>query len=61
MIKCVSCGNDVEAGGKRGIVISPDADFVCDETCKKNYEKEMHHFCTVILPDDKKFQAWLDS
>lgn len=61
MIKCVNCGKDVESEGKMGVLTSPDADFVCDEKCKKEHEKEMIHFSTVILPDDKKFEAWLNS
>lgn len=61
MLKCANCGEHFESKGKWGILISPDGDFVCDEKCKKEYEKEIIHFSTVILPDDKKFEAWLNS
>lgn len=58
MIKCCYCGGDVEKH-INPILISPDGDFVCDETCKKNYENERDKFFNDIIHDDKKFENWL--
>lgn len=59
MIRCIHCGSDFEAAGKMGVLVSPDGDFVCDDTCKAAYDKGREHFFNEVITDKKKFAAWL--
>lgn len=53
---CSHCGREVIGDG---ILINADGDFVCDQECKQQYEKERDCFFNVIL-DDEKFAEWMD-
>ena len=43
----------------RAICITIDGDFVCDEECKKGWEKERDHFFNVTIHDDNLFADWM--
>ncbi len=57
MCKCFHCGKDRVIDTM--LLISPDADFVCDEKCKRGYEAEKKHFFDNVVDDPKKFEAWI--
>ena len=59
MIACSQCGKDVEKDPSGGILINCDGDFVCNEECKKEYEKEKEHFFNHVIGNDKAYAAWL--
>lgn len=56
-MKCFHCHKEILEDG--GILISPDGDFVCNDECKRGYEKERDYFFDVIIYDDAKMEAWL--
>lgn len=36
-----------------------DGDACCNEHCYQEARKQMDHFCSHILTDDKRFSSWL--
>jgi len=56
MLKCFHCQNKIKGNG---ILISADGDFVCDEKCKKGYEREKEHFLNYIVHSEEKTEKWL--
>ena len=55
-MKCFHCHKEMSGDG---ILISPDGDFVCNEKCKRGYEKERDYFFDVLIHNDNKMEAWL--
>ena len=55
-IKCFHCGKPLKGDG---VLLNANGDFVCDDVCKTNYEKERQHFLDVVIHDDTKFADWL--
>jgi len=41
------------------ICVSIDGDFVCDEHCKREFEKQRDHFFGVICQSEETTQQWL--
>ena len=62
MSKCSNekCKKDVDPEWDTGcLVISVDGDMVCSAACYEEYKKQVDHFYSHILPNDKAFSAWL--
>lgn len=55
-MKCFQCRKEIRSGG---IIISIDGDFVCDEECRAAHTKEMDHFFSDIVHDEKKVERWI--
>lgn len=36
-----------------------DGDFCCNQECYNAARRQMDYFCSTVLPDDKRFAAWL--
>lgn len=53
-----NCQHDPLQSGQ-AICISPDGDFVCDTTCKAEYEKQKDYFFTHLINDETKCREWL--
>jgi hypothetical protein len=60
MGRCVNekCDRDPSSTGTYTIV-SCDGDAACCPECAAEFRKQMNHFCSVTLKDDKKFAAWM--
>jgi hypothetical protein len=60
MAKCVNekCNRNPSTS-PTAVIVSTDGDMACCPECKREYERQMDHFCTNILPDDKKFASWM--
>lgn len=59
MIKCAHCSREISEFNTERVLLNCDGDFVCNKACYDAYHKEMDHFCSITLKDDKKFAAWL--
>ena len=55
-MKCFHCQQEIK---RNRILINQDGDFVCDEKCKKNYEKERDYFFNSIVHSEKETKNWL--
>jgi len=55
-MRCFYCQKEMKDGG---ILLSADGDFVCDDICKKAYEKARDDFYDRIVYDEKLTERWL--
>jgi hypothetical protein len=58
-MKCSYCKKIIPEGSTERLPWGCDFDSVCNQKCYDAYRKEMDHFCSVTLKDDKKFANWL--
>lgn len=60
MSKCVNehCSKDAHDSPTR-VWWGCDGDAACSQECYQAARSQMDHFCSVILPDDRKFADWL--
>ena len=61
-MRCVNekCAKDpLNALG--AVVVTIDSDMACSQACKVEYEKQRDHFLNVVLPDDEKYNQWLNA
>ncbi len=59
MIKCLNEKCDKNPmDSLKAICVNEDGDFVCDENCKREYERQMKEFFDNIA-DDRWFYNWL--
>lgn len=60
MAKCVNenCGRDPLNSMDR-VLVNTDGDFACCQSCADVHRRQMDDFCTQILPDQDKTEAWL--
>jgi len=61
-MKCCNdkCQND-PSDSAREIIVNCDGDSVCNNKCEVEYEKQKDHFFSVVINDDKKFNAWMNN
>lgn len=60
MCKCDYCKKEVDVEWDTGFIwTNTDGDLVCSQKCFDARQKEMDHFCGVILNDDRLFAQWL--
>ena len=60
MIRCVNenCDkNPIESPDR--VVWGCYGDFACNQECYDEARKQMDHFCSVTLADDRLFAEWL--
>ena len=58
-MKCDYCKQEI-SDGKTIIPVTPDGEFVCSLECKGMWERKRDKFFEEILPDDKKFEDWMN-
>ena len=59
-MSCVNskCGKSTDTWD--AVLVSCDGDFACSKACEKEFKKQMDHFCSVTLKDDKLFDEWIN-
>lgn len=55
---CRACGKNSLDSPSR-IFISCEGDYVCDEKCKAEEERQKKHFYDNVISDDAAFANWM--
>ena len=56
MAVCAQCRQEYSGDG---IMITADADFVCSEECKKNWEAERDWFLNIVVHSEQRTEDYI--
>lgn len=58
-MRCFHCKKKIKDESKR-VFLAPDFDVVCDEACKRAYEKQRDQDLTAFATmSDREFYGWM--
>lgn len=55
-VSCFNCHGEIYGDG---ILVSADGDFVCSETCRREFEAKRDDFLGRIVHDPELCERWL--
>lgn len=55
---CAQCNEPIIDESKM-IMVTADGDFVCDDDCRRAWEKAKEHLFNDILPSESATESWL--
>lgn len=56
LIKCFNCEKEIDID--KALRLNNDADYVCDEKCKEEYEKKRDYFLSTVIQSDSLMNEW---